>query len=63
MSFEGCSECQEVGVERHVVKALTVNVGRSIADVVLDSVTVDDEASTASSLSSARTWPTMAAEE
>lgn len=43
--------------------ALTVNEGFSIGDAVLDSATVVDENSTASSLSSARTWPRRVAEE
>ena len=42
---------------------LTVKVGFSMAEVVLVSSTEVDEDSTASSVSSARAWPSKAAEE
>ena len=42
---------------------LTVKVGFSMTEVVLVSSTEADEGSTASSVSSARTWPRRAAEE
>lgn len=66
--LEGCETlaCAHIGSDQALLMLggdPTVKVGFSMAEVVLVSSIEVDEDSTASSVSSARTWPSRAAEE
>ena len=68
LMLEGCEKLAHAGIHQAHCLALigdnlTVKVGFSMAEAVLVSSTEVDEESTASSVSSARTWPSKAAEE